>query len=142
MNLSRIALFSLLLLAACATRKPVRTSETSTVTRGACNPTPCLSVKLETLGELHPAVSGHVEEEIRKAVDALLYTPLEETEEAGSRDLLTSQAYDQFDEYLKISDAAPEAAWQLSRSASVLFSSPTLVSISVDNAGYLITDCP
>lgn len=124
-------------LSACSTTKPVYVSEATSFTHGSCNPTPCATIKFETLAALHPAVSARVESAIRDEVDRVLYASVGEEGAELTQERVIADVNSQFDDYLATSDAGASAEWSLERSATVLFTSSALTSVAVKSSGYL-----
>lgn len=106
-------------------------------TYGACNPLPCLRVTFDELEVVSPSIPESALFAIQSEVRRVLYAPLESSEGEYTKARVLSEVKVQFDEYLKVSDAASTAEWTLSRAASALYVDSKLISVSVTNEGYL-----
>lgn len=107
------------------------------LTIGACNPTPCAKVRIETLPELPPSCTESVRQDIIKQVEQALYAPLDDSSGEVSRDALISSVRAQYDDYLRDKDPDVVVDWSMERVASLIYSGGSVVSVAVTNRGFL-----
>jgi hypothetical protein len=102
---------------------------------GSCSPTPCVAVSLSALPVLPNSIPAQARSSIVTEVKKVLYASLEVEGAEPSRENIVRELEERYKEYGSVSDA--EVDWNLKRSASVLFSNPSVTAVEVYNEGYL-----
>jgi hypothetical protein len=135
--ISRIIPIALLIGSGCAYSLGAKVPPSETVAIGACDPTPCTKVRIDTLPALPPSFTDAAREKVTKQVDEALYAPLDDAGTEASRDGLIESVRAQFDDYLQEKDPDVVVDWSVERSASLIYSSAEVVSVAVKNRGFL-----
>jgi len=121
----------------CFSATSPQASAVSTYSVGACNPLPCAKITIATLPDLPDTFAPAAVTTIRHRVDDALYAPLEDTEQAITRERLIEGVQAQYDDYMTVKDSETVVDWQLSRSAFIVFANEDFASLVVKNEGYL-----
>jgi hypothetical protein len=104
---------------------------------GECAPTPCLRITLRSLPPLPPEVSSEGSEKIRGIVEAILYTPIEESSVERSEGALVKALKALFDEQTTAGLSEAPVDWIFTRTAEVLFANSSIASIEIKSEGYI-----
>jgi hypothetical protein len=92
-------------------------------------------VAISSLPELPPGLNQAAQTKIDAEVRKALYAPLDVDTDNPSRATVMKELSERFEEYKTVSDAPID--WSLDRSATVLFSNPSVTAVEVVNKGYL-----
>lgn len=137
MKLLSPVLVTLTLLTGCVYSAGGKGPAFESVAIGACNPTPCAKVKLETLPEFPASFTEAARENIMKHVEQALYAPLDDSGEEVSRDALLASVRAQYEDYLRDKDPDVVVDWSMERVASFVYTGGEVASVAVTNKGFL-----
>lgn len=104
---------------------------------GACNPSPCARIQVSDQTDLRSVLAPTAYENVRRAVEEVLYAAIDDGARELSLSSLRSQIEARQNEFEKGVLSAAPLDWQLERSATVLFVGDQVLTIAVTNIGYL-----
>lgn len=128
---------ALLLISGCASSVGVKGPSLENLMIGACNPTPCARVKIETLPELPDSFTDEARERVVNQVNEALYAPLDDGGAVASRDGLIASVRAQYDDFMREKNPEVVIDWTMERVAALIYSNVEVVSVAVKNRGYL-----
>lgn len=104
---------------------------------GACNPTPCVKILFDPLPSLSKELSPEARAAITKETSSVLYAPLDSEERQETIDLVMAELQERFDEFVNEGLSDITLDWEFSRTATVLFENPDVITIDIVSQGYL-----
>jgi hypothetical protein len=111
----------------------------NTLQRGACDPLPCLTLNIQDPPELPETIKSPASGAITASLNALLYAPVDNDIEAEiSRAALIQDVSNRFEEEAAAGKQGSQStAWQLIRSAQIVFQNEDVLTVDARSHGYL-----
>lgn len=104
---------------------------------GACNPTPCIRAAIGDVPTLPADLSSDARAAISDQVAQALYAPLESDEPQKTDEKLMAELVERYEEFTQPGFTDAPIDWEITRTASILFQNPEVLTIEVRSEGFV-----
>lgn len=104
---------------------------------GTCDPAPCIRVAIDPVPTLPEGLSPELKALITTDVRGVLFAPLEADEAQQDDDVLMKELKARYEEFAYGGFSDVPIEWELTRTATVLYQNPDVISIDIHNEGYV-----
>ena len=104
---------------------------------GSCNPFPCIRASIGEVPALPADLSPALKELIEQDVRAALYAPLDSDDPQSTKDLLMAELKTRYEEGTQPGVSDSIADWEITRTATILFQNPDVITIDIHSEGFL-----
>jgi len=104
---------------------------------GTCDPAPCIRVAIDPVPTLPQDLSPELKALITTDVRGVLFAPIEADEAQQSDDVLMKELKARYEEFAYGGFSDVPIEWELTRTATILYQNPDVLSIDIHSEGYV-----